>query len=68
MRGAVPAAVTVKVAVCPALTVWLTGCAVMDGGAFTVNMAALLVMLPVLPVTVTVNEAPLSEPAVTGVV
>jgi hypothetical protein len=36
--------------------------------AFTVRVAALLVMLPTLLVTVTVNCAPLSEVAVAGVV
>src|SRR6185436_12300099 len=31
-RGAVPEAVTLKVAVCPAVTVWFAGCVVMLGG------------------------------------
>jgi hypothetical protein len=54
----VPVAVTEKVAVWPASTVWLTGCVVIDGAtgaAVTVRMAALLVTLPVLSVTTTVN-------------
>jgi hypothetical protein len=40
----------------------------MDGGTFTVSVAALLVTLPPVPVTVTVKEAPLSAVAVAGVV
>lgn len=57
-----------NVAVCPAVTVWLTGCVVIVGTTFTVSVAALLVMLPRPFVTVTVNDAPLSEAAVAGVV
>ena len=68
MRVAVPVAATVKVAVWPAVTVWLAGCVVMDGATFTVSVAALLVTLPALFVTVTVNWAPLSEAVVAGVV
>lgn len=67
MRVAVPEAVTEKVAVCPTLTVLLIGCVVIEGGTFTVSVAALLVMLFV-PVTVTVKRAPLSEATVAGVV
>ena len=66
-----PVAVTVKVAVWPAVTVWLTGCVVMDGptgAAETVRVAALLVTLPVLLLTVTVNWVPLSDDVVAGVV
>ena len=63
-----PVAVTVNVAVWPAVTVWLAGGVVMAGGAFTVSVAVLLVTLPVLFVTVTVNNAPLSEALVAGVV
>ena len=40
----------------------------MDGGTLTVNWAALLVALPTLLVTVTVNCAPLSVLAAAGVV
>jgi hypothetical protein len=40
----------------------------MDGGALTVSVAALLVTLPMVPVTVTVKDAPLSEAAAAGVV
>ena len=71
MRVAVPDAVTVKVAVWPALTVWLAGCAVIDGATgadVTVSVAALLVTLPAVLLTVTLNDAPLSEFVVAGVV
>jgi hypothetical protein len=64
----VPAAATEKLAVCPTFTVVLAGCVVTDGGALTVRTAALLVTLPAAPVTVTVNDDPLSEAAVAGVV
>jgi hypothetical protein len=60
-----------NVAVCPAITAWLDGCPVIDGAtgaAVTVSIAALLVTLPELSVTTTVNEEPLSELVVTGVV
>ena len=60
-----------NVAVWPAVTVWLAGCVVMEGAtgaAVTVRMAALLVTLPELSVTTTVNDDPLSEAAVAGVV
>lgn len=66
-----PVAVTVKVAVCPAVTLLLTGCAVMDGAtgaAVTVRVAALLVALPAASLTVTVNDAPLSVFVAAGVV
>jgi hypothetical protein len=59
------------VAVCPTVTVWLCGCVVIVGAttaAFTVRVAALLVTLPAVLVTVTVNCAPLSPEAVGGVV
>jgi hypothetical protein len=49
----------------------LTGCPVMDGASdavVTVSVAALLVTLPVLLLTVAVNEAPLSELDAAGVV
>src|ERR1700691_3935897 len=42
VRGAVPAAVTLNIAVCPAVRVRLAGCAVMEGataGAVTVRTA-----------------------------
>ena len=64
-------AVTEKEAVCPEVTVWLAGCAVIEGAtaaALTVKVAALLVALPAVLLTATVNCAPLSEIAVTGVV
>ena len=49
----------------------LAGCAVMEGAtgaAVTLRVAGLLVALPVLLLTVTVKEAPLSEIDVAGVV
>ena len=64
-------AATLKEAVCPAVTVWLAGWAVIEGAtaaAFTVRVAALLVTLPALLLTSTVNCAPLSELVVVGVV
>ena len=63
-------AVTLKVAVWLAVTVWLAGCEVMDGATgagVTVSVAGLLVKLPLLSVTTTVNWAPLSEAVVAGV-
>lgn len=60
----------VKVAVWPAVTVWLAGCVVIDGAtgvAVTVNVAALLDTFPVLLVTTAVNDEPLSEVVVAGV-
>jgi hypothetical protein len=60
----VPEAVTEKVAVWPAMMVWLKGCVVMDGATgagFTVSTALLLVTLPAELLTTTVNCAPLSE-------
>jgi hypothetical protein len=71
LSGAVPEAVTEKVAVWPGVTVWLAGCVVIEGATgagFTVRVAALLVALPAVLVTTTVNCAPLSEVVVTGVV
>ena len=66
-----PPAVTLKVAVCPTVTVALTGCAVMLGATaavVTVSVAALLVTLPALLLTTTLNCAPLSALVVAGVV
>ncbi len=71
MSGAVPAAVTVNVAVCPAVTVWFAGCVVIvgaTGAGFTVSVAALLVTIPAVFVTTTLNADPLSEVVVAGVV
>ena len=59
-----------NVAVCPAVTVWLAGCVVMDGAtgpALTVSVAGLLVTLPVALLTITENCVPLSELVVAGV-
>jgi hypothetical protein len=66
----VPVAAIENVAVCPTVTSWLTGWVVIDGAtawALTVRVAALLVALPALLVSTTVNRAPLSELAVAGV-
>src|SRR5256885_12300925 len=63
LSGAVPVATTVNVAVCPTVTVWLAGWVVIEGAvalAFTVSVAALLVTLPAVLLTTTVNCAPLS--------
>jgi hypothetical protein len=67
----VPVAVTEKVAVWPAVTSALTGCVVIDGAtpaALSVSVAALLVALPALLATTTLNSEPLSELVVAGVV
>jgi hypothetical protein len=64
-------ATTLKVAVCPAVTDLLAGCVVIDGASaavVTVSVAALLVVLPTLFVTETVNFALLSADVVAGVV
>ncbi len=66
-----PVAATVKVAVWPAVTVWLAGCVVIDGAteaALIVSIAALLVALPAALLTTTVSCVPLSELIVAGVV
>jgi hypothetical protein len=68
---AVPVAATLKVAVWPAVTVWLVGWVVIEGATvteFTVSVAGLLVTLPIVLLTSTVNCVPLSELAVAGVV
>jgi hypothetical protein len=64
----VPAAVTLKVAVCPTATVWFAGWAVMTGTAVTVKVAELLVTVPTELLTVTVKIEPLSPLTVDGVV
>src|SRR5437867_13047311 len=61
--GAVPAATTANVAVCPAVTVWFAGCVVIVGAtaaAFTVSVAALLVTVPAALLATTPNVEPLS--------
>ena len=66
-----PVAATEKMAVWPAVTVWLVGCVVIDGAtaaAFTVSVAGLLVALPAALLTTVKNCAPLSELVVAGVV
>jgi hypothetical protein len=64
----VPVAVTVNVAVCPAVTVWFTGCVVITGAGFTVSVAEALVTVPAVFVTTTANADPLSDIVVAGVV
>jgi hypothetical protein len=67
----VPVAVTLNVAICPAVTVWLAGCDVIEGataGALTVRVALLLVALPAELVTTTEKVDPLSVVVVAGVV
>ena len=62
--GDVPVAATLNVAVWPAVTVSLAGCVVIAGATvavFTDRIAALLVALPALLLTVTANVALLSE-------
>ena len=66
-----PVALTLKVAVCPAVTVWVAGCVVMDGAtaaAFTVKIALPLVALPAELVITTEKVDPLSAVVVAGVV
>ena len=66
-----PVATTENVAVCPAVTVWFTGCVVIvgaTGAGFTVSVAALLVTVPAVLFTTTEKVAPLSVVVVTGVV
>ena len=70
MKGAVPAAVTLNVAVWPAVTVLLAGCAVIEGAiaAFvTLSIAGLLVKLELLSVTTTEYCVPLSDVVTAGV-
>jgi len=70
--GAVPVASTLKLAVCPAVTAWLTGCVVIDGATaeagLTIRVALLLVTLPAELLIVTENVDPLSVVALAGVV
>ncbi len=66
-----PAAATENEAVWPAVTLWFAGWVVIEGAtaaAVTVSVAALLVTVPTVLLTVTVNCPPLSELAVAGVV
>src|SRR5262245_65198810 len=61
--GAVPAATTANVAICPSAIVTLRGWRVMVGATaagVTVRRAALLLTLPALLDTTTANVAPLS--------
>ena len=66
-----PVATTLNVAVCPTVTVWLAGWVVIEGAtavALTVSVATLLVTLPAVLLTTTVNCEPLSAEVVGGVV
>ena len=59
-----PVAVTLKLAVCPAVTDVLAGCCVIAGTVgcgVTVSVALLLLTLPAEFETITVKIAPLSE-------
>jgi hypothetical protein len=58
----------VKVAICPAVTVWLAGCVVIVGGTKTDNVAAALATLPIELLTTTENCSPSSEALAVGVV
>jgi hypothetical protein len=64
----VPVAVTLKRALCPALTVVSAGCVVIVGGVRIVKVALLLVTLPRLLLTTTEKRLPLSPTIVAGVV
>jgi hypothetical protein len=67
----VPLAVTENDAVFPAITDWFAGCALIAGATValvTVSRAALLVALPALLLTATVNCALLSVVVSAGVV
>jgi Tfp pilus assembly ATPase PilU len=67
----VPLAVTLNVAVCPAVTVWFEGCVVIvgaTGAGLTVKVAALLVAVPAELLTTTSKVEPLSAVVVAGVV
>ncbi len=68
VSGPVPLATTLKVAVCPALTVWFAGSVVISGAVFTVRVAGPPVAVPAEFVTMTVNSEPLSPITVAGVV
>jgi hypothetical protein len=64
----VPVAVTVNEAICPAVTAWFDGLLVIAAGTVTLNVAALLVSLPRLLLTIQRNREPLSAVVVIGVV
>jgi hypothetical protein len=67
----VPLAATVNDAVFPATIVWLAGCVVIDGaatGAVTISVAGLLVAVPAVLLTDTVNAALASAVVSAGVV
>jgi hypothetical protein len=62
---------TLNVAVCPAVTVWLPGCVVIDGATaaawLTVRVALLLLTLPAELLMTTEKLEPLSVVVVAGV-
>jgi hypothetical protein len=67
----VPVAATLNETVWPAVTVWLAGCVVIEGGtlaAFTVSVAAALVTVPAGLLTTARNVEPLSDVVVAEVV
>jgi hypothetical protein len=71
VNGPVPVATTVNVAAFPAITVWLAGCVEIAGATValvTVSTAALLVALPALLLTATVNFSLLAAVVSAGVV
>ena len=55
-----PLAAALKLAVCPAVTVWLAGWLVTTGGVLTVKVAALLVAKPAVLVKTARYRLPLS--------
>jgi hypothetical protein len=71
LSGAVPPATTVKLAVCPAVTVWFAGGVVIVGATadvFTVSVAAALVTVPTVLLTTARYVDPLSDVVVAVVV
>ena len=52
-----PVAVTEKVAVCPAVTVWFAGCAVMDGSTTPGELLLTLEVIPEHPEFTMANSA-----------
>ena len=66
-----PAAVTEKLAFCPAVMIWFAGCTVMLGAttaAVTVSVTTELVTLLLAPATTTRYFVPVSDTTVAGVV
>ena len=73
MNGDVPVAATLNVAVCPAVTLKLAGCEVIVGATVdeavgvTVRVAGVLVAVPIVFVTTTLNCDELSDVVTGGV-